>query len=116
HTPVGMKDGFAPDKGRLVAKLADQTGLRFDREPRVLKVLYMVDTAPALPSPKAFEARYGLTAGERFKRVLPPFGPERQAYWNALPSGGAANAQTHEWDGSARGLDRARGPVCEWDG
>jgi RNA polymerase sigma factor (sigma-70 family) len=49
----------------------------------VLRHDAVITDAAAVQWQRAFEANYGLAAGQIVRLVAPPFGPERQAYWDA---------------------------------
>ena len=66
----------------FVRNIATQTGLRFTHEQRLIGVwsLYDADGAVTTAVPPAFAKQYGLASGETFRRVRPPYGPERQVF------------------------------------
>ncbi len=94
------------DSQRLLANVIKQTGLTVAHEQRPVDMWTMVDEAgnPTTLEPPAFVKAYALGPGEFARCMRPPFGPERQQYWDST----AGQPETP--------LTPATRMLLEWDG
>lgn len=74
------------DADLMTADLAHQTGLTFTPTRRPVDSWVLVDPAGRVTSavPATFQRRYAPGPGEAVRRVVPPFGPDRQAFWDVI--------------------------------